>query len=155
MLDLTSRLNARLRAKDPVYEYCPPQWSPNERVIAKNCLDALCKHYPGHQWGVGVQKEKGGGYVLIRKLDIPSSVGYFINGHNLDPEYKAVVRAGGMLLEAFRLHRGRIDFDEHMALPTTFNGHAFPDPAAVKEHNLGYGEIKKGFERQQQAASAA
>lgn len=74
-------------------------------VQAKNAADMLHKHYPGYLWGVNVDSK--GGVMKVFNLTLSGQWGFVIKLAQLDPEYRKVMRAGGEILERYRLSRSR------------------------------------------------
>lgn len=137
----------------PVQETVPAAWGANEKAIARNCLTVLNRHYPGHRWGVGVNKERDGGWVALHLADVPTQQYFHINYRDLDPEYRVVMRGGGLLLEALKLHRGKADFEALDHLSETPEGLVFVDPDAMPATNPGYAAVRAGFERMNRDAA--
>lgn len=81
--------------------------------MTKRIGQTLAQHYPKICWGVRVDHAQG-----IAMVQIPELMGatgqYVLKLADLasDPGLKAVVRAGGEILERFRLPRGRLKVDE-------------------------------------------
>ncbi len=79
-------------------------WEAQNRALARRIWEVLQLHYPGHQWVVAASHEQGGAFI-----DFPmfTTWRYFIRLVDLkgDPGMKAVVRAGGEILERYRLPR--------------------------------------------------
>ena len=77
-------------------------------LLAKNCIDVLCRHYPDHIWSVHMSDEPNGGFVVIRNLNISFDYGYFLKITRLynDPGLKCVVMAAGEILERACMRRG-------------------------------------------------
>lgn len=75
----------------------------------KSVADVLMKHYPGHIWHIEVNSETAG--VCNIKLNYPDKLGilpkwgYRLHLHNLNAE--RIMRAGGEILERYRLARSR------------------------------------------------
>lgn len=78
----------------------------NCRILAKNCLDVLNRKYPGHRWMVCV--DDVGGIVNITNARLSGLQGYTLHITKIDNDFKSVMRAGGEILERYRLSRGRI-----------------------------------------------
>jgi hypothetical protein len=98
---------------------------------AKDLINLLSIAYPGHPWAVRV----GDGFIFVRYLDeiweskCRGPVGYKVNAEksfSASDLKKAVVTAGGQLLEMMYLKRGRSNGDE----PETIDG--IPDRFAKK-----------------------
>lgn len=151
---LTPNRIRRLLAKHDAEQAARNTGGANERVMVKNALDLLTRHYPGHKWTVGVKTERDGGYMHLCLPDV-TTVAYQINFRDLDPEYRAVVRGAGLMLEAMKIHRGKANFDQLDGLARTPSGVVYPDPDAMPARNPGFAEVKRGFEAAQREAQAA
>lgn len=92
-----------------------------EMLFAKRISETLMRHYPGYLWAVDVARS----VVNIRCLDASGEMGYTLHVPN---EYSAsefdarVVRAGGEILERFRMSRNRIDHEAIAGLSADFSG---------------------------------
>lgn len=101
-----------------------PAINANDLVMAKAMADALCRHYPGHQWAVACNGATG--MADVYNLGLSGNRGYRLR---LPTLYSAsefeqrVVRAGGEILERYRLSRGRLNPDAYANLPSNFAGH--------------------------------
>lgn len=95
----------------------------NDFIMSKNMADALHRHYPGHCWAVTVEGSKG--IATIRNLMLSGNYGVILklpaiySGSAFE---KDVIRAGGEILERYRLNRGRVDAAQYANLPTDFAG---------------------------------
>lgn len=95
----------------------------NDMVLAKEIADILHRHYPGHLWAVNVDGRNG--VANIRDLLLSGQWGYVLK---LTTVFSAsefgrdVVRAGGEILERFRVERGRLNEAEYATLKTNFAG---------------------------------
>lgn len=87
-----------------------PDINANEYVIAKNMADTLNRHYPGHAWAVTCEY----GIATVRNLRLDGNWGFVLKLSQLlvNPE-KTVMRAGGELLERYKLSRGKFKSDEY------------------------------------------
>ena len=74
--------------------------------MAKEIAEHLHSHYAGHLWAVTVR----GGVAIIKALNISSLWGYVLKladiQHDAGARMKAVMRAGGEILERARMARG-------------------------------------------------
>ncbi len=101
-----------------------PQIAANDLVMAKDIADTLHTKYPGHLWAVAVDG-KTTGFADIRNLALSGNWGFRIR---LDTVFSAsefklrVMRAGGELLDRYRLTTGKLNLDHLSALPTDFAG---------------------------------
>lgn len=98
----------------------------NEAVMLKSIQGTLEKHYGGHFWMVGINQS----IIVIRNTLLAGDAGYVIHipaiysGSWLDDE---VMRAGGVILEAYRQRRAAMNLDHIVGLPTDFSGrHQIP-----------------------------
>lgn len=85
-----------------------------DEVMAKNIADALHKHYPGHLWAVRIEDT----VVHVFNLALSGRWGVLLHKTKIDPEMKTVMRAGGEILERYRLRRGRMRVDDIDGLET-------------------------------------
>ena len=81
-----------------------------EMDLAKAVGDALQAVYPGHLWTVSVD----GGCVVVRNMALEGQWGFVLHAHRLVNEdmRKAVIKAGGELLERFNVSRGRAGVED-------------------------------------------
>ena len=74
--------------------------------LAKDIAEILHEYYPGHLWAVTVK----GGIAMIKDLYISSLWGYVLKYKDIvgdaGARKKAVMRAGGEILERAKLERG-------------------------------------------------
>lgn len=99
------------------------QQTANDYVMAKNVADTLNTHYPGHLWAINVDGEQG--TVTIMDLLLSGTWGYLLKIPAIYSEssfQKDVLRAGGEILERFRMTRGRFDDAQYAQLATNFAG---------------------------------
>lgn len=92
----------------------PKNLSACDEVLAKNVADTLNKHYPGHLWAVRIENS----VVHVFNLALSGRWGFVLHKAKIDPEMKVVMRAGGEILERYRVSRGRMRPDEYSALKT-------------------------------------
>lgn len=96
----------------------------NDMLMAKVMAEQLMKHYPGHLWAV--QYESSTGMATILNLMLSGKWGYQLR---IPAIYSAsafeadVKRAGGEILERFRMARGKFKDDDYAQLNTNFAGH--------------------------------
>ena len=94
-----------------------------DQITAANMADTLHKHYPNYRWAVYVSGEQG--IAKVYNLDLTGQHAWVLH---LDVMFSAtdwdqrIMRAGGEILERYRLDRARFDLDRWMALPTDFAG---------------------------------
>src|SRR5262249_43133947 len=92
------RLAAPPLAEPPRHAY--------ELWAARRVFELLKSHYPGHLWAVDFSLARGGAAISIPIL-LGGNWVYFIRLADLTPAM--VVRAGGEILERYRLPRGRFE----------------------------------------------
>jgi len=100
-----------------------PQLRANELVRAKQMADTLHKHYPDHLWAVTCDDYQG--IVTVRNMSLSGAWGFVLKSDSMYSAShfdKEVMRAGGELLERYRVHRGRAEHDELAALPADRSG---------------------------------
>ena len=98
----------------------------NRAVLAGNALATLERHYPDWGWQVGV--DDIGGVMHVRATAIPSGRwGFLLKLKRVDPEGLAVMRAGGELLERYRLRRAARKPGETQMIIRDAMGRAVPD----------------------------
>lgn len=100
-----------------------PQLSAYELTMAKNMADTLHKHYPLHLWAVTFDAKSG--MADVRNMALSGNWGFRLK---IPAIYSAssfdrdVMRAGGELLEHYRIRRAKADADEINAVPRDFAG---------------------------------
>jgi hypothetical protein len=96
-----------------------PDVNTNDFVMAKNMAEVLHRHYPGHLWAVTCEGAQG--VASVRNLRLSGQWGFVLKLKDLyvDPSFKSVVRAGGELLERYRLSRGAFNQTQYESLPTS------------------------------------
>lgn len=109
-----------------------PDINANDYVVARNMAETLQRHYPGHLWAVTSQGEQG--IATVRNLSLSGNWGFVIKLKDLfsDPGMKCVVRAGGEILERFRLSRARVNYERIAELPILPTGMPVFDPSHAK-----------------------
>lgn len=83
-----------------------------EKAFGRDVMAILEKHYPTHFWYVGVDFKQGIAHVRIPILMGPTAK-YVLHLHriaNLPDLEKAVMEAGGHILERFDIPRAGLDF---------------------------------------------
>ncbi len=101
-----------------------PQVTANDMVMAKTMAETLHAAYPGHLWAVTCDGKSG--MADVRNLYLSGNWGFRLKLHAIysASEFKReVLRAGGELLERYRLRRGSFNMDQHASLKTNFAGH--------------------------------
>lgn len=103
-----------------------PDLSANDYVMAKTMADTLHKHYPGHLWAVTCER----GLATVRNLALSGDWGFVLkvgdiySGSSFD---KDVIRAGGEILERYRVSRGLYNPEQMAELSTDFSGRTLAD----------------------------
>ncbi len=98
-------------------------------VLAKNVCDTLRKHYPGHWWKVNVEEKQG--VVYIFHMILSPIYGYVVHIKDIGPDHKVIVRAGGHVLEAFGMSRGKASREAVRNMPRDFTGRRAFDKGAL------------------------
>lgn len=119
-----------------------------DEVVAKNMAETLHRHYPGQLWAVTCQGEQG--IATVRNLKLSGQWGFVIHLRNLfgDPGMVCVKRAGGELLERFRVSRAKREVNEEriLELPTLANGCPVFDYAQSKGGKVP-DYVKQGYDK--------
>jgi hypothetical protein len=95
----------------------------SDMILAKEIADTLHTHYPGHLWAINVDGPNG--VANIHDLMLSGQWGYrlkLVNMYSASDFKKDVIRAGGEILERFRLSRGRFEESQYSQLKTNFAG---------------------------------
>jgi hypothetical protein len=95
----------------------------SDMILAKEIADALNTHYHGHLWGVQVSGETGMADIFL--VSVSGNMGYRLKLKNIfsASDFKRdVIRAGGEILERYRMTRGRFNEAEYSQLKTNFAG---------------------------------
>lgn len=87
-------------------------------LTIRNCLQVLHTKYPGHPWLCTIID----GLIIIRHPLLTGNQCYAIQPFDLDNDYKAIMRAGGEILERFNQKRGRLDENHILNLPRDIKG---------------------------------
>ena len=79
--------------------------TPASKSIGKKVYETLCKHYPVFRnfWMVTVNQP--GGTISVTNSALSGTMGFMLHTTKIDPEGKAVMRAGGELLERYSVLR--------------------------------------------------
>lgn len=85
---------------------------PADIALAAACYHKLAEHYPGHNWRVNADHQQGIvavqlGYFGATRREAPWGYRIKIDRLKGDPGLRAVVRAGGEMLERFGLPRAK------------------------------------------------
>lgn len=96
-------------------------------ILVKNVAETLLRHYPGHLWAVNINEE--GGVITVMNLALSGNWGFLLKLSTVqnDPDLKSVMRAGGELLERYRLRRGRYEPGAVGDLKRDIRGNAIAD----------------------------
>jgi len=100
-------------------------------ALAKRLAEHLTRHYPGHLWAVNVDSHQG--VATIQNMRLSGRWGFVLKFPDLtyeDEIAREAMRAGGELLERYRLSRGRFRPDEYEILRTNKIGDFILDAAA-------------------------
>lgn len=84
--------------------------------LAENTLRVLTRHYPGFTWGVDIN----GGVISIKVREFVTDMGYRL--YILNCNDKAVMMAGGELLERYYQARRKKDREKVREIPRDFRG---------------------------------
>lgn len=87
---------------------------------SREIAEVLEKHYPGYLWAVRV--DHGNNIATVNALALSGQWGFYLHLDKLDPGMKAVVRAGGEILERHKLARARMNEDHVMSLGRDLRG---------------------------------
>ena len=88
--------------------------SSTQLSLGKQILATLQKHYPAYAigWDVSIADS----VVYVKNTLLSGRWGFILHTQKIDPEGKAIVRAGGELLERYRQSRSRVlTFDQAMS----------------------------------------
>lgn len=95
----------------------------NDQNMAKMLCERLQQHYPGHLWAVNVEGRTG--LITIRNLYLSGQWGYVLKiGHvySASSLERDAVRAGGEILERFRLSRAQFKAEQYADKPVDVAG---------------------------------
>jgi hypothetical protein len=83
-----------------------------DMMLAKRMAEVLHTHYPDHLWAVTCEGAQG--IASVRNLRLSGNWGFVLKIKDFqdDPALKPVIRAGGELLERYRISRGRFKAQE-------------------------------------------
>lgn len=95
------------------------------QLLAKTAVGILEQRYPGWLWAVRV--DETGGVMEVRSLRIPGRWGFLMHIGKIDPEGRAIWRAGGELLERYRMRRGSWKAGDTMTMRRDALKQAVPD----------------------------
>lgn len=80
-------------------------------LLVKRIGDLLETNFPG--WGWAISPDERGGVITIRSLRLDARYGYLLHTQKIqdDPQLKAVLRAGGEILERCGMKRGAYSYE--------------------------------------------
>ncbi len=115
-----------------------PDVSANDYVVARNIAEKLHSHYPGHAWGVTCEGKKG--IATVRNMLLSPNWGFIIRLQEYfgDTEMHCVIKAGGEILERFRVNRGTANHERIEELPMLPNGMPMFDHEMAKTRVPSY-----------------
>lgn len=90
----------------------------NDLITAKTMADRLHKSYPDHLWAVTCDGAQG--IATVRNMSLSGQWGFILKlrDYATSSEFeRAVMRAGGEVLERYRIGRGRADYESIAYLP--------------------------------------
>ena len=96
--------------------------------VAKDMAETLHAAYPNHLWAVTCEGDKG--IATVRNLALSGNWGFVMKLSEMvtaSDWKKMVIRAGGELLERYKLRRGSADQAAIADLKTNFAGHVIGD----------------------------
>lgn len=96
---------------------------PIDYAISKQVSEVLHKHYPDWLWAVNVDHRSG--MIDIRNVHLTGQYGYRLKmgaTYSASSLERDAIRAGGEILERFRVARGRFDEDRYATAETDFAG---------------------------------
>lgn len=105
-----------------------PQGAMIDVLTARTMAEYLHKEYPGHLWAVSCDTRTG--FADVRNLALSGNWGFRIrlSGiYSASGFRKDVVRAGGEILERYKLARGKYEEDNLLSLKTDFAGRLTAD----------------------------
>lgn len=90
-------------------------------LLTKDAANLLERHYPGG-WAWALNPDEAGGIINIRSLRLSGSHGYTLKLKDIqcDPNLRAVIRAGGELIERFGYRAGPFNLQHYLAGPRHF-----------------------------------
>lgn len=107
-----------------------PQLTANDMIFAREMAETLHAQYPNHLWAVTCEGEKG--IATIRNLALSGEWGYVLRLpaiYSMSQFKEKVIRAGGEILERFRLARGKANDDAISGLAMDRFGRTIGDTA--------------------------
>jgi hypothetical protein len=82
--------------------------------LTQACAATLELHYPGHPWLIEASHQQGVVYISIPIFTGRNKYVIHINVLKVDPGLRHVVRAGGEILERFKIPRQRFSVDNYV-----------------------------------------
>lgn len=112
------------------------------KIVAKDGMRILQKHYPGHMWAIQIN-ERGRMFNVFNHA-LHDVWGYTIRADEVehDPKRRKFLVAGGEILERFCLRPGKFDVHAYAALPKDIKGRCIPIIDDL-EHQAARKEIRK------------
>ena len=83
----------------------------SDHLTAKNVAEALEKKYPNWLGAVHVMD----GVVVVKSMRLSGDWGFVLHEDKMDHDYKSVMRAGGELLERFRMSREKFNEEKYLS----------------------------------------
>lgn len=105
-----------------------PRGNLNDVLTARIMAEALHAAYPGHFWAVSCSGETG--MADVRNLALSGNWGFRLRLQRIysaSQFKKDVLRAGGEILERYRMSRGKFNDDQLADRPTDFAGRLTAD----------------------------
>lgn len=99
-------------------------------ALARNLIARLEQFYPAFVGAWRVSVNEAGGTIEVTNLLLSGRWGFLMHINKIDPEGRKVVRAGGELLERYRISRSArqgIVFDDLAAARRNFRGELAAD----------------------------
>jgi len=90
----------------------------HDYTLAKNVAEKLEEKYPGWLWAVHVMD----GVVGVKSMRLSGQWGFILHADKIDNDYRAVVNAGGEILERYRQHRGKFNQTKYADLEMDKHG---------------------------------
>lgn len=88
--------------------------------MCRGFAEFMNRLYPGYMWEVGMMSD----IVYVRNLNLDKKAGFKLPLKDIDVDGRVLMRAGGELLERFRLKRGRKNVDAVRSLKRDIRGDA-------------------------------
>ncbi len=107
-----------------------PKGNLNDILTARHMAESLHAAYPGHFWAVACDGRTG--FADVRNLALSGNYGFRIRlakSYSASQFKKDVLKAGGEILERYKLSRGKASDTEMSDLKTDFAGRVIGDMA--------------------------